>query len=417
MTEITRCRICKSNQLRHVLSLGEQALTGVFPKTVDEEVARGPLDLVWCQKCALLQLKQSYGAEDMYGDNYGYRSGLNRSMVDHLQQKTIMLSNLVKLRKLDTVLDIGSNDGTLLNAYDCDTVRFGMDPTAAKFGEHYEKGIVVNPNFFSAEKFEYMLATTHGATKPRIVTSIAMFYDLEDPAAFVRDVASVLADDGVWHFEQSYMPSMLRMCAYDAVCHEHLEFYSLGDISKLLRQAGLYIVDVSMNAVNGGSVAVTAAKISHANQERYGEHGNVVRNFLLEQEEQMGLDTIRPFLEFEDRVRRHSDQLACLVNDIAFNGWKVAAYGASTKGNVLLQRCGLDARLIDRVYEVNPDKFGRFTPGTKIPIVSEEQLMSDKPDYLLVLPWHFRAGIMDKLKSYRMAGGRIIFPLPEIEIL
>jgi len=411
MTEIVKCRVCKSNQLRHVLSLGEQALTGVFPMP-GETVPSGPLDLVWCQKCTLLQLKQSYSPSEMYGANYGYRSGLNASMVKHLREKANSLAWAAHLQPGHVVLDIGSNDGTFLNAFPNSLARIGMDPTIEKFKQYYDKEIITVPSFFSTNT-----AFFADRYKPKLVTSIAMFYDLEDPIAFARDVASVLADDGLWHFEQHYMPSMLRTGAYDAICHEHLEFYSLGVIRHILEVADMRIVDVSMNAVNGGSIAVTACKNNQENLTRRYAANEAVVEWLIAQEQRTDLDTLRPYLEFENHVRKHRDDLRGLVGFLVQDGNRISCYGASTKGNVLLQYCGLSADIIGRVYEVNEDKFGRVTPGTNIPIVPEAQLMKDMPDYLLVLPWHFKTGIFEKLTEYRAAGGRVIFPLPEIEVL
>jgi hypothetical protein len=249
---INKCRLTGSPNLVTVLSLGHQALTGVFPRAKDQEVTSGPLELVWCPDSGLLQLAHSYDAGEMYGENYGYRSGLNQSMVRHLSQKVEMLERLGNLQPGDVVLDIGSNDATLLKAYATPNLkRVGIDPTGDKFRHHYTDSIKLIADFFSAEAFLKI------SKKAKIVTSIAMFYDLEAPAEFAHQVAQVLAKDGVWHLEQSYMPSMLRTCSYDTICHEHLEYYSLDVIKKIVEAAGLRIVEVQMNAVNGGSFGVT----------------------------------------------------------------------------------------------------------------------------------------------------------------
>ena len=255
-TQIRRCRISGSTNLVSVLNLGEQALTGVFPRSPEDPVTIGPLELVWSPDSGLLQLRHSFSASEMYGENYGYRSGLNQSMIDHLTHKIQMLARLAQLQEGDVVLDIGSNDATSLKAYVTPGItRIGIDPTGRKFAKYYTDGIALVPDFFSARAFRSV------SERPaKIVTSIAMFYDLDDPLAFVREVASVLADDGIWHFEQSYMPSMLRLNSYDTICHEHLEYYSLGVVAQILDAADLEVIDVAMNAVNGGSFAVTSAK-------------------------------------------------------------------------------------------------------------------------------------------------------------
>jgi hypothetical protein len=407
-SEIKECRIGKSNNLITVLSLGEQYLTGVFPKTKDENITKGPLDLVWCPDSGLLQLKQSYSLDEMYGDNYGYRSGLNKSMVNHLTQKAENLSALAHLKSGDLVIDIGSNDATSLKAYPDSTIRVGIDPTGNKFSEFYTDGISLIPDFFSADIFQRHFADQ----KAKVISSIAMFYDLEHPMAFVKDIESILADDGLWHFEQSYMPSMLRTNSYDTICHEHLEFYSLRVVKNLLEVCNMKVIDVQMNSINGGSFAVTASKKKAAYVPNYP-----IIDWLLKQEDLMGLDTPKPYREFEDRVFQHRKALRQLIEGIVGSGKTILGYGASTKGNVLLQFCGIGADLIPAIVEVNEQKFGSYTPGTLIPIISEAEAKEMKPDYYFVLPWHFKHGILEREKEFIKKGGKFIFPLPEIEIV
>jgi len=407
-TEISKCRISKSSNLVTVLSLGEQYLTGVFPKSTTEKITKGPLDLVWCPDSGLLQMKQSYSLDEMYGDNYGYRSGLNGSMVRHLEQKIRTLERLVKPKDSDLVIDIGSNDATSLKAYSGKHRKIGIDPTGKKFKEYYTNDTILLPDFFSAAVFRKNFPTDTA----KIITSIAMFYDLESPMDFVRDIEAILADDGVWHFEQSYMPSMLRTNSYDTICHEHLEFYSFKVVKNMLDSCGLRVVDVQMNAINGGSFAVTACK----KNSKYVSN-NAIINWMLKQEDDMGLDTPKPYREFEERVFRHRKNLKELIEALVADGKKIIGYGASTKGNVLLQFCGLSTDHIPYIAEVNEEKFGAFTPGTNIPIISEKEAKAMKPDYFFVLPWHFKSNILEREKEYAAEGGKFIFPLPEIEIV
>lgn len=407
-TKLERCRANQSDNLISVLHLGQQELTGVFPKSKDEPVTRGPLELIWCPDSGLLQLGHSFDPGEMYGDNYGYRSGLNQSMVRHLTTKIQNLEKFADLKPGDTVLDIGSNDATSLKAYQTSGLkRIGIDPTGMKFREYYPDDIALVPDFFSAANFRKA-----SSDQAKIVTSIAMFYDLDDPIAFARDIASVLAPDGVWHFEQSYMPAMLRTVSYDTICHEHLEYYSLGVVQKILEAAGMKLVDVQMNAINGGSFAVTAALKSAPLKTN-----DAVVDWLLGQEDRMGLNTVRPFREFEDRVFRHKSDLVRLLKALAADGKKVFGYGASTKGNVTLQFCGITEAELPVIAEVNPEKFGRFTPGTRIPIISEAEARAMEPDYFLVLPWHFKENILQREQEFIARGGKFIFPFPEIEII
>jgi hypothetical protein len=400
--EIKNCRIDPSTNLVSVLSLGNQSLTGVFPKNASQPVTVGPLELVWCSTSGLLQLKHSYESSEMYGDNYGYRSGLNQSMVNHLTDKIAYLERLTPLSPGDVVVDIGSNDATTLKAYQASGIRrIGIDPTGKKFSSYYPSGVTLVPDFFSAEAYKVAEPTK----KARIVTSIAMFYDLEAPIDFARQIESILADDGIWHFEQSYMPSMLRLNSYDTVCHEHLEYYSLGVVKRIVEQAGLRLVDVVMNAINGGSFAVTVAKRANKSIKT----NQPVIDWLLEQEGRMGLNTPRPYRDFEERVFRHREDLTRLIRTLTADRKTILGYGASTKGNVVLQFCGLTAKDIPGIAEVNP--------GSHIPIISESEAKAIKPDYYLVLPWHFKDGIVRREKEFLSNGGRMIFPFPEIEII
>ncbi len=407
-TEIKNCRICKSKKLNTILSLGDQFLTGVFPKTPDDKISKGPLDLVRCSNCGLLQMKQSYNIDEMYGENYGYRSSLNSSMVKHLQQKIHKLENIVALKEDALVLDIGSNDATSLKSYSGKHKKIGIDPTGYKFKEYYTDNIVLIPDFFSADIFNREFLNK----KVKIITSIAMFYDLEDPVSFVKDVESILSEDGIWHFEQSYMPSMLRTNSYDTICHEHLEFYSFKVVKNLLEKYNLRIIDVQMNSINGGSFAVTACKKSS----KYKSNTPII-NWLLRQEEIMGLDTITPYKLFRKKVFQHRNSINELIKSLVADGKLIIGYGASTKGNVLLQFCNLTRNEIPFIAEVNEDKFGSYTPGTKIPIISEKEARNMNPDYFFVLPWHFKNGIIERESEFISKGGKFIFPLPEIEIV
>ena len=401
------CRFCDT-PTESILDIGVQALTGRFPRSVSEDVPRGRLDLHRCPSCHLVQLAENPPLDQMYGANYGYRSGLNSGMVTHLQQKVARLEGKVGLAPGDVVLDIGSNDATLLCSYTTDGIeRVGIDPVGVNYRENYSDGLSLIPEFFS----ERAWSAAGASAKPRLITSIAMFYDLERPAVFAKDIAAVLAPDGVWHFEQSYLPTMLQKVSYDTICHEHLEYYSLATVERILSSADLQVIDVEMNDVNGGSFAVTA---THRDGPQAAEAPHL--GWLRNQESQLRLDRPERYERFARQVAQHRDRLRLLIADLRSGGARVAAYGASTKGNVLLQFCELGPDDLDFVIEVNKDKFGCFTPGTRIPIVSEAEGFARKPDYLLVLPWHFRSGILARELDFRRRGGRLIFPLPEIHI-
>jgi len=354
-------------------------------------------------------MRHSFAAEEMYGEAYGYRSGLNRAMVSHLQGKADRLQALVKPGPDDLVLDIGSNDGTSLARYpENGPLLVGIDPSARKFRKYYRPDINLIVDCFSLEVFRQHF----GDRKAKIVTSIAMFYDLEQPQGFVDDVAAVLAEDGVWHLEQSYLPSMLRTNSYDTACHEHIEYYALRQLQWMFERAGLRIIDVELNNTNGGSFAVTVAKAKSA---RSANREAIAA--LLESEADLGLDSLEPFQEFWKRVLKHREELLGFFAQARREKKTIVGYGASTKGNVLLQFCGITPELLPCIAEVNEDKFGCFTPGTWIPIVPEAQARELNPDYLLVLPWHFHDSVVAREAAFRRNGGRLVFPLPVLEIV
>jgi SAM-dependent methyltransferase len=323
-------------------------------------------------------------------------------MVLHLGAKVERILERVRLGEGDLVVDIGSNDGTTLAAYPSKGIRrIGVDPTAAKFAHHYPEGSEIIADFFSSAAL-----AAHGVQgKVRVVTSFSMFYDLEAPLEFMREVHSVLADDGIWVFEQSYMPTMLDMNSYDTACHEHLEYYALRQVKWMADRAGFVVLDIEFNDINGGSFSVTVGKAGR------GEPSPQVAEVLAD-EARRGLDTLEPYIRFAARVAGLREQLRGFCARAAAEGKTIAALGASTKGNVLLQYCGLGPGSISAVAEVNPEKFGRLTPGTWIPILPEEEVLVREPDYLLVLPWHFRGFFM---ASPRFAGRTLVFPLPVLE--
>lgn len=406
---ISKCRICGSPELTSIFNLGDQYLTGVFPKSRDENISIGPVEMVRCSMisgCGLVQLRQSYNHEEMYGLNYGYRSGLNNSMVKHLRSKVDSILRMGLLEEGDVVIDIGSNDATTLLAYPQDKYQLiGVDPTGVKFAEYYPKGIKLIADFFS----EKAIASALIEKRAKVITSFSMFYDLEDPVKFAREVALTLHDDGVWIFEQSYLPSMLETNSFDTICHEHLEFYALKQIMWILKAAGLKALDVEFNDVNGGSFSVVAAKQTSLRKSK-NEHIKKI----LDAELEMKLDTDEPYRLFKVRVEEARHSLLGFLSEAKSSCKTVYGLGASTKGNVLLQYFGIDATMISGIGEVNKDKFGAFTPGTYIPLMPESEVLSKNPDYILILPWHFKS-FFENLPE--MKGRTLLFPLPSLQVI
>jgi hypothetical protein len=330
-------------------------------------------------------------------------------MTLHLKGILDFALSKVELKPGSCVLDIGSNDGTLLSQYHgAGITKIGIDPVAKKYLHLYPEGAKVVTEFFD-EKAYFGLAEK----KATIVTSISMFYDLEDPVKFAKGVASVLDDEGVWIFEQSYLPAMLRQNSYDTICHEHLEYYSLLALTKILDGAELSIVDATQNEVNGGSIRLAAV---HSKSSLAKSISPTV-SWLLQQEKNHCVDGGQAFLDFQRNIDRQKTDLVSLLVSLKKAGKRVVGYGASTKGNVILQYCGITAELLECIGDITPFKDGTYAPGTHIPIVSMDRAKELKPDYFLVLPWAFRNDILLREKALIEVGTKFIFPLPFVEIV
>lgn len=406
--KVTQCRVCKSMHLSEFLNLGDQCLTGVFPMP-EEEVESGPLALIKCSDCDLVQLGHNYQLSKLYGDNYGYRSGLNQSMVQHLASKVEKICKLVNLEPNDLIIDIGSNDGTTLGSYARRDLFFlGIDPSGLKFKKYYKPDIKLIPEFFS----EKAVLKAVENKKAKVITSIAMFYDLEEPIQFAKEICAVLHKEGIWVFEQSYLPAMISSMAYDTICHEHLEYYGLKQINKILSAANLRILDVEFNNANGGSFSISACHLDAS----FKSNTELISQ-ILDEEKQKGFAGTQLYEDFASNTKLHKEQLCKFIKNLIGDGAKIHIYGASTKGNVILQYCGFTKKDFEFVAEVNEDKFGRTTPGTKIPIISEQQSKAMNPTHYLVMPWHFKENILKREYDYILSGGKFIFPLPEIHIV
>jgi hypothetical protein len=329
-------------------------------------------------------------------------------MVKHLQDLVKRIQKKVDPGKGDLIVDIGANDGTLLKQYENGGFKLvGIDPTIKKFKEYYPKNIEAVPEFFSSRAIKKRYAK-----KAKIITSIAMFYDLEQPLEFVKQIYDVLADDGVWMFEQSYMPLMIRDVMYDTVCHEHLEYYSLKQVKWMMDKMGLKIISVGMNDTNGGSFNVMVAKKKSAYKE---DAENIAK--LMQFEKKLALDTLESYKHFAKKVQGHRYKIQSFLQRARAKGKTVYGLGASTKGNVILQYCNITSDEMPFIAEVNEYKFGRYTPSTNIPIISEHEARMHKPDYFMVLPWHFKENIVLREKEYLKNGGHLFFPLPKLDII
>lgn len=409
------CRICGSSALTKVIDLGEQHLQGSFMKQGKETppLRKIPTKLMRCdptideKACGLLQMETSVPPMILYS-SYWYRSGTNQTMRDHLKNIADVASGLIG-KAVARVLDIGCNDGTLLFYYPDSFVKFGVDPSDV--AQEIAGGITVVQDTFPSYELDGLIA----GQRFDIITSIAMFYDLENPLTFVDQVKAILSEDGIWIFEVSYMPAMLAMNSYDTICHEHLEYYSFSVIENLMKRCGMKVVKAEFNNINGGSIRCYVANISNF---KFKSRENQLKIDQIRQKEfDLELDTDKPYNNFQDRINHHKEELYSLLKRLKREGKKIHIYGASTKGNTILQWCGIDNTIIEYASDRNPDKDGAKTIGTDIPIISEEKSRAMMPDYYLVLPWHFRDEFLDREKSFINEGGGFIFPLPTIEII
>lgn len=374
-----------------------------------------PLTLALDRKSGLLQLKHTAPSDAMYRE-YWYRSGTNKTMTEELKGLARKAASLVRSERDDVVLDIGCNDGTLLRFYGDRFVKVGFDPAENLRGFAEKHANLVVTDFFTAQSY-----FSHLSKKARIVTSIAMFYDLEDPHKFVSDVEAVLDDEGLWVVQMSYMPLMLQQLAFDNICHEHLEYYSLSSFEYLIGQHGLRVVDVELNDANGGSFRIYVRKSAAHDHlfatAPYRDVGEFRVKSLLEYEKKLNLDDPATYTSWFDRIVELKRETVDFIRSEKAKGKTIWGYGASTKGNTLLQWYGLDSTLIEAIAERNPVKYGKNTVGTNIRIRSEREMRRAKPDYLLILPWHFIAEFRSRERAYLASGGKFIVPCPKFEVV
>jgi hypothetical protein len=389
-----RCRGC-GGSLESLWDLGCHALTGHFPKP-NEAVPSAPMHVTQCTSCTLVQLGHDYSLKSFFGVNYGYRSGLNPSMVSHLAGLVSEVERVTSIEDGDTVIDIGGNDGTTLSKYRSRVRKLLIDPTARNWVDYISSDIEVLDEFFGGPK-----QVGYGVAK--VITSISMLYDLQSPLDFMRSVFDTLKPGGYWITEQSDLDEMLAKNSFDTVCHEHLEYYSREALLSLAYATGFILISDSLNVVNGGSRRFIFQKPEKPTQKIYSPYQGDV-SLTLENQRAAFARLARFATELENRLKK-----------LFSEGRVVHGLGASTKGNTLLQVLGLSVREIPYVAEVNERKFGRETPGSRIPIISEAESISRRPDYYLVLPWHFRKTFLDDWQRY--ANARPVFPLPVLDVL
>jgi len=401
---IKSCRSCNGKNFLEIISLGESYLSDFI--TSNDKPAKYPLDLILCMNCHLLQLKHTAPQSLLYTENYGYRSGINKTMQKELHE---IVSNALKVYKDNKsdlcVVDIGANDGTLLSNYPETITRIGVEPIK-KLSKMCKKhaSIVVN-DFFTYEAFKKKFTK-----KADIITVISCFYDMEEPNTFVADLVKILDENGVIIIQQNYLVSMLELNAFDNIVHEHLEYYSLLSLHNLLEKHGLEVFHVEENDLNGGSFRTYISLKGKRSIRK-----SVIN--MIEREKNLGLDKKKIYQDFAKRIDANKNKIHKFIKDQVKQGKQVFVYGASTRGNTLLQYYGLDNSLISYAVERNEEKWGKKIASVGIPIISEEEARKLQPDYMLVLPWFFKKEFLQREKAYLKHGGHFIFPLPSVEII
>ena len=401
-----KCRSCKTKKLVNLFSLGNINFTGKFSKSPNK-IKKGKLRLVLCNNCKLVQLGDSFNLKYLYGPDYGYRTGINQTMTHHVRNLVRDISYKYKLNKKDAVLDIASNDGTLLTFYNKKITTFGIDPLIGKYLKFYKK-----INYKVSNFFDYKNVAAKYKGKFKIITALSVFYDAQNPIKFLKDIEKLLDDKGVAIIEFADLESIIKYKMFDTICHEHLEYYSVSVFLKMVNDNNLKLIDIKKNKINGSSKQFYICK----KKAPYKINYNVIKN-IVSSEKTLKLNDRKTFFKFKKEIDKIKIKLKDKLTKIIKKEKKIHGYGASTKGNVLLQYFGLDNSMINFVAERNSKKYDFFTPGSKIKIISESKSRAMKPDYYLVLPWHFKNEILKRERKMIKKGTSFIFPLPNIQTI
>ena len=364
-----------------------------------------------------VRLNESAPLDSMYG-KYWYRSGINQTMRDELKDIVDSIIKVVKLKENDIWIDVACNDGTMFEFMPKNIIKIGIDPADDSYKKESEKRAdLIIQDYFSYDVYS---KSKFGSNKIKVLTTVAMFYDLNDPNEFLQDVHKILDDNGLFVLQMSYTPLMIKQMAFDNICHEHIYYYSLFNIKTLLERNGFKIVDCVLNDINGGSFRVFIKKDGFENSfhtQPFRDVASFRINSLLEYEKTLGLDKVETWLNFYDKINELKDKTVSFIKQEKSKGKTIWGYGASTKGNTTLQYFGLDNTLIDGIAERSIYKWGLKTAGTNIPIYSEEEMRKANPDYLLILPWHFINEFKEREKDYLINGGKFIVPCPTFEVV
>tara|TARA_X000001036_G_scaffold87616_1_gene79665 strand:+ start:4325 stop:5605 length:1281 start_codon:yes stop_codon:yes gene_type:complete len=405
-----KCINCYSKKLKKIFTLGSQPISSAFYTHKKINLKKYPLNLFECSRCKLVQFSTKTPVSEMYGSNYGYKTSLSTNMIKHLYKKYLRYSKKIDFKNNSNIIDIGSNDGSFLNFFASKSKNlqiFGIDPSAQVFKNNYKKNIFLINDFFSKRKLSNFIKKNKLKTKKfSLITSFAMFYDLLKPNVFCKDVNDILSEDGLWISEFSYFPLLLKNLTYDQICHEHVAYYTLTSFKKIIEKNSLKIIDFTINEINGGSIEVVCAKKN--------SYHKINKKKILNQiifEKKINHAAYRRFGQRVDNVKNN------IISFLKMNSNDVVGYGASTKGNVILNHCKISNKDLPLICDANKFKINKYTPGSNIKIISKEKMRKMKPEYLFVLIWSFRSEVIKEEIKYIKKGGKLVFPLPKFHIV
>jgi hypothetical protein len=404
--------------MKELFNLGDLYVSDFLAEGDEPRGGKVEMKMMLDESTGNVRLDKSAPLDVMYG-KYWYRSGINQSMKNELQRIVNSILEVKKLKENDIWVDIACNDGTMFDFIPNNVIKVGIDPVDNSYkSESEKKANLIIQDYFTADSYK---KSRFGSQKAKVVTSIAMFYDLEHPDKFIQDVSEILDENGLWVLQLSYTPLMIEQLAFDNICHEHIYYYSLFNLKKLMESNGFKVVDCQLNDTNGGSFRVYVMKeegdITKFATQPHRDVCNFRIQSLLSQEEKLKLDSIETWMSFYDRILKLKEQTVSFIKSEKERGKKIWGYGASTKGNTLLQYFGLDHTLIDGIAERSVYKWGLKTVGTNISIFSEEQMRNESPDYLLVLPWHFISEFIERERDFLLDGGKFIVPCPKFQVI
>jgi NDP-4-keto-2,6-dideoxyhexose 3-C-methyltransferase len=406
--KIHKCRNCNKKIFFNLFSLGKISYTGKFPKNEKIDIPKEEIKLIMCSSCKLVQISKNFSLSYMYNQDYGYRTGINHTMSNHVKKLVKKINNIFNLKKDNVVLDIASNDGTLLNYYPPKIIKVGVDPLVNKYKKNYKNIDYKYSSFFEKKLLDKKILQK----KIDVITALSVFYDLKEPNIFLKQISNIINQrKGIFVLEHADLLSIIKNNLFDTICHEHLAYYSVHIISDMCKKNNLHIFDIEKNNINGGS---TRFYICHK-QAKYKVLSKKIAKFL-KTEKKNKIDKLETYKKFFLRINSIKKKLNSFLLKKKQQGKKIHGYGASTKGNLLLQYFDIGKNIISKIAERNPNKVGSFTPGLKIPIVSEETSRSEKPDLYLVLPWHFKEEILLREKKMLRQKCKFIFPLPNIKV-